>query len=512
MKIRFHIKEKVEMDLAIERLLEKSPELRKKRRGLPGTGSRKDNLPFFSDLKIIDDAFVYSNSLYALEDSIDKKLTLFNAGAGSPLRIRPFPPAAESLKNIANCEELSQYQLAAGNEEYRKIIAKYLSNQGFIYQNNAVSANNIIFNDSTTEGFNLIVDIIARPFDVVLFSGPTYGLFCYIPERHNAITKIVPLSEEDDWKVNPCVLEQYIDQLQEELHKVQMDFALEYTPRIAAYVNINPSNPTGRIMGSDDKERLISLKKLSKKYGFFIVDDIIYRDLSFPSKQLALPLATIEGPNDNIITMMGASKAYGLAGARAGMIIADEIVIRGIRNLVFQLMDSTPLYVGAILSSIFNTSEVRDKCYQVYFSTLNQAYYEKWLLVKGMVCGGNSLEASEQRVLNTILSGYSNDKKEEILSPIPGIKFAGNIEPDSGFFALLDFTELKGLQYKNLVINTERDILLFFYLYAYTKLLMGASIGWPHKNEFIARVSFAMEDSALIHMFSQIRNAVKLLK
>lgn len=500
------------MDLAIERLLEKSPELRKKRRGLPGTGLRKDNLPFFADLKIIDDAFVYSNSLYALEDSIDKSLTLFNAGAGSPLRTPPFPTAAESLKNIANCEEFSQYQLAAGNEEYRKIIAEYLSNQGFNYQDNTVNANNIIFNDSTTESFNLIVDVIARPFDVILFSGPTYGLFCYIPERHNAITKIVPLSEEDNWKVNPCVLEQYIIQLQDELHIVQNNFALEYTPRVAAYININPSNPTGRIMGKNDENRLISLKKLSKKYGFFIIDDIIYRDLSFPGKQLALPLATIEGSNDNIITMMGASKAYGLAGARAGMIVADEIVIRGIRNLVFQLMDSTPLYVGAILSSIFNTSEERNQCYQNYFSSLNQEYYEKWLLVKGMVCGSDSLDASEQRVLNTILSGFSEDKKKEILSPIPRIKFAGNIEPESGFFALLDFTGLRGLRYKDLIINTERDILLFFYLYAYTKLLMGASIGWPHRNEFIARVSFAMDDSALIHMFSQIRNAVKLLK
>lgn len=94
------------MNLAIEGLLKKNPELKKKRRGLPGTGSRPDQLPFFSDLKKIDDAFVYSNSLYALEDTIDKSLKLFNAGAGSPLRTQPFPLASENLNKINSCEEL----------------------------------------------------------------------------------------------------------------------------------------------------------------------------------------------------------------------------------------------------------------------------------------------------------------------------------------------------------------------------------------------------------------------
>ena len=41
--------------------------------------------------------------------------------------------------------------------------------------------------------------------------------------------------------------------------------------------------------------------------------------------------------------MFGTSKCDGLAGARAGAVAADEVIIRSLRNRIFQMMDSMSL-------------------------------------------------------------------------------------------------------------------------------------------------------------------------
>lgn len=94
----------------------------------------------------------------------------------------------------------------------------------------------------------MIVSIISKPGDVVLVTGPNYGLFTIRAERAGAEVEILPLSKEDNWLPNPLKLAEKIDEINDSLQKVYHR-RKGYIPRVVAFVNANPNNPTGKVMG-----------------------------------------------------------------------------------------------------------------------------------------------------------------------------------------------------------------------------------------------------------------------
>lgn len=501
--------EKVDYN-AFERLFNVHPELKSIRRGLPFPGRRSDGLDFFADAEIIDKAFIASNEMYSYESIIDKKLTLFNAGAGSPMQIKPYPPVTEALRDISDSSKLSQYQLAAGDEECRKKIVEELKAEGF-NKNRELTVSNLIFTHSTTEAFDFLVKLLARPYDSVIFVGPTYGLFVYVPERNNAISRILPLSEEDDWLVNPRKLEKFIIENNKGLQELGVRMGLTYHPRTVAFVNINPSNPTGKVMSQNHVQLLREIYNVCENNGLWVIDDIIYRELVYDVKKRPVAMSTIEGVGNNVVTLLGPSKTFGLAGARTGMIIADETIIRGIRPIIFQHMDSTSLIAGRILQACY-ARENDNEVYEAYFGHLRSEYMKKCALICFLIEGETRLDKKLCDSFRNKIKDLHPNEMEQIITPIEDIKIAGHIYPESGFFIMLDFTASKGKRYKEVCIETERDVLYFYYVYAYVKLLMGRSIGWPRSEEFVARVSYALCDEEIILMIKQMKDAARLLE
>ena len=92
------------------------------------------------------------------------------------------------------------------------------------------------------------------------------------------------------------------------------------------------------------------------------------------------------------------------------------------------------------------------------------------------------------------------------------VEFPENLEPEAGFFAILDFTQLKGMKYKGNAIRTERDLLEFFYATSRTRFLVGQSISWPYEEELVGRVTFSLEDEKLIKAISNLDKAILLLE
>lgn len=498
---------------AYELFLTRYPEYEKKRRGLPFPGKRPDGKDFFPDTKLIDDTFTFSNGLYSYEDIIDKRLKPFNAGAGSPLRYKPFPLAAEALQSVSTSDELSQYQLAAGDLECRVSIAEAMESEGFGFgEEKKIGPDNIIFTNSTTEAFDYIVKLIARPYDAVIFTGPTYGLFVYIPERNNAISVIMPLFECEGWIASPERLERTIKETNTKLECLKTDYKLSYQPQVVAFVNINPSNPTGKVMGQEYKSLLTDLHDVCKRHGVWIIDDIIYQEITYNPLNKPLALASIDCIKDNIITIIGPSKCYGLAGARAGMVIADDLIIRGIRPIIFQHMDSTSLCIGKVLQACYSKGGRHNREYEHYFSCLNAEYKRKSQLMRLLVEGVKNIPEKDKEHLIQIVKDASPDSWEELITPIEDIRVAGNIIPESGFFMMLDFSASVGKHYKDITIKTDSDIMYFYYINAYVKMLMGKSIAWPRNNEIVSRVSFAIDDRDIVIMIKQMKDAAKLLK
>lgn len=505
---------------AIDRLLQQNPNLGERRFGLPEVGGRYDGDSFNPTVQEIADAIEY----YGFEVRDDDITTIpdIDLGSGNPTKYPPFPMAIDEMKKSLD-SYMYKYPYTEGSDDIRKVLLDYIEKEGFInttpynysdIDDNGLCVHNITFLPSTSIAFNMVVSIISKPGDVVLVTGPNYGLFTIRAERAGAEVEILPLSKEDHFLVNPEKLANKIDEINESLQKVY-NRRKGYIPRVVAFVNANPNNPTGKVMGEKNTGLLKEIGEVCLKRGVFIIDDLVYRDLTFDPDNIAKPIATIPGMFRNTISLFGLSKSYGMASLRAGFVVADEVIIRELINRIFQGMDSAPDIVGRALAGAFNVRPERDAIYQDYFSKLRIIYQKKYQLLKALVEGIDSIkDISAKKKIQEKISNQISDPVllEQALEGLPYTKFPDNLEPESGFFAILDFTKVRGMKYKNMIINTERDLLTFFYRTYRTRFLVGQSISWPYPNELVGRVTFAIEDNLIISALSQMNQSLHLLE
>jgi len=359
--------------------------------------------------------------------------------------------------------------------------------------------------------YNIIINIISKPGDVILVPGPSYGLFTIRAERAGAEVEIIPLEKEDNYLVNPQKLADIIDEINYSLQRIY-NRRRGYVPRVVAFLNANPNNPTGKVMGEKEAELLKQIGQVCLERGVFVIDDMVYRDVTFDENNIAKPIATIPGMFRNTITLFGLSKSYGMASLRAGFLIADEIIIREVINRIFQEMDSSPDIVGRALMGAFNATNERNIEYSRYFKKLREEYVFRYNILKGLVEGIDSINNfnMKEKVKETI-KNYIHDKHtfNRVLQGLPYVKIPENLEPEAGFFAILDFTELKGKKFNNKEIKTERDLLEFFYYTNRLRFLIGQSISWPYQEQLVGRVTFALEIDRLVNSLLLMNNSLQ---
>ena len=351
---------------AIDRLLQQNPNLGERRFGLPEVGGRGDGEAFNPTVQEIADAIEY----YGFDVRDDDITTIpdIDLGSGNPTMYPPFPMAIDEMKKSLDSLSMYKYPYTEGDDEIRQVLLDYVEKEGFVnttpynysdIDEKGLCVHNITFLPSTSIAFNMIVSIISKPGDVVLVTGPNYGLFTIRAERAGAEVDILPLTKEDNWLPNPKKLAEKIDEINDSLQKVYHR-RKGYIPRVVAFVNANPNNPTGKVMGVKQVDLLKEIGDVCLKRGVFIIDDLVYRDLTFDPDNLAMPIATIPGMFRNTISLFGLSKSYGMASLRAGFVVADEVIIRELINRIFQGMDSAPDIVGRALAGAFNIRPERD--------------------------------------------------------------------------------------------------------------------------------------------------------
>lgn len=505
---------------AIDRLLRENPRLEERRFGLPFIGFRTDNELFNPTVQNIADAIDFYG--FEVRDKYITTIKDVDLGNGNPMNYKPFPLSIQAMKKSLDSNNMYSYPYTEGDDNIRKVLLDYIEQEGFINTNpysyedideKGLSVHNLTFLPSTSITFNIIINIISKPGDVVLIPGPNYGLFTIRAERAGAEVEIINLEKEDNFLINPEKLAKKIDEINESLQMVY-NRRKGYVPRVVAFLNTNPSNPTGKVMGEKEADLLKEIGEVCQKRGVFIIDDLVYRDITYDKDNIAKPIASIPGMFRNTISLLGLSKSYGMASLRAGFVVADEIIIREVINRIFQEMDSSPEIVGHALAGAFNNTSERNRLYNEYFTELRATYFYKFQLLKALVKGINSIEDKEtkQKIENEIKTVLSESQTKKVLSGLPYVDFPQNLEPESGFFAILDFTKIKGMRYHGKVINTERDLLKFFYKTSRTRFLVGQSICWPYKDELVGRVSFALQNETIITTLFKMHEALECLK
>lgn len=404
-------------------------------RTFPEIGIRADGNKFSKDLEEIYKSFKISN----LTANIKNK-KIYKISGGDPLCYKSFKMCEKYLKDSLK-KDAYKYPPAAGDEYYREIIAKYLLKEGFNSGKN-ITIDNVIVTMSTTHGFKTILDVIARPYDVILMPSPCYGLFAFFPERINVNIRFLKLKKEDNYYINTDELDKEIKSINEEL-KIKYN-NLDYVPKVVAFFNQNPHNPTGVVMSKNNIDLINNISKVCKNNNAFLIDDLVYRDLTFNSKEIALPMAYNSEYFNNTISLMGLSKCYGYASARAGIVIANENIITEMRNKIFQQMDSIPTLQCAMLAGAFNTTYKRKVEYEKYFSKLNKEYEYRYLLLKTLIDGYDSIveyipvNITRNKLKRQLKRDIKNNSryKENILCGIKGVKFLDGIDVKGRFFCI----------------------------------------------------------------------------
>ena len=224
-------------------------------------------------------------------------------------------------------------------------------------------------------------------------------------------------------------------------------------------------------------------------------------------------MGRIDGMFDSTISLIGLSKAYGLAAIRGGAIIAPASINRGIRNLIFQQTDSTPVIQAAAMAGAFTTDKSYEKEYKKYFSYVTETYYYRYNLLKALIDGIENVDSKYQSKIKKVVNKfYPNNIAKKMLQGIQGVKLVENLKIKGGFFALVDFTDLKGKSAKEYTITDEFELLKYLYKYGRIKFILGRSIGWGNEDEIIGRFTYALPEKDIIVAMNYLGKLVGELK
>ena len=502
---------------SIERILERYPYLNKRHDGFPSVGTRK-NGDYSEPIKKIVDGFSLYDSLIATR--FFNAMKEYNFTSGDPLAYETFPPVKKGLHDYIDNGCVHRYPYSEGDDRIREILVNYLVQEGikntdpYDYKdiNEAgLSRYNLTFTVATSHAFQLIMDIITRPGDVIIVPAPNYGLFAMRPERINADVVTLPLCEEDNYLPNPEKLNNLIKKTNKELEDKYQ--GKNYIPKVVGYLNANPNNPTGKVMGKSEYERLKKLSEVCKDNGVFVIDDLVYRDITYNEEEKAIPIASIPSMFRNTISLFGLSKSYGMASLRSGFVVADEVIIREIVNRIFQEMDAVPAIIGEALGSAFNNTSERNEEYKKYFSELRKEYINRYQVFKSLLMGIDKVDPKYRDTVLELLKKHStnNDYYGLLDNGVNGADIMNGLEPESGFFLLVNFNKLKGMHYGDMTINNEFDLLKYFYNTIKLRYILGSGCLWPNKDDLIGRFTYAKSYEDLIEVSELMDKSIKKL-
>jgi len=191
----------------------------------------------------------------------------------------------------------------------------------------AVPTDKLLVTRGSSEGIDILIRAFCLPGqDSILTLPPTFELYRYFGQIQDAETISVPLSPAADFAVNADAI---------------LDSCTDDTKLIFI---CSPNNPTGNIAPYGDIAKIATAREGQS----MVVVDEAYVEFS---RQNSLT-ANIDA-HENLVVLRTLSKAYALAGARCGAVIANETAIDILTKVLPPFSFSTPA-VANVLQAMNN--------------------------------------------------------------------------------------------------------------------------------------------------------------
>lgn len=180
-----------------------------------------------------------------------------------------------------------------GHKGLRTLLAKET--------NGKVPVDNVLITAGAAQALFIISTTLLDKNDELVVVRPNYATNLETPRAIEAKLKIVELTFEKGWRIDPLEIEKTI------------------TPATKLVSITVPHNPTGSMMSKDDLNAVI---EITRKKGVYLLVDETYREMAFPG---VLPHSASLAPH--VISVASFSKTFGLPGIRIGWLLTQDTAL-----------------------------------------------------------------------------------------------------------------------------------------------------------------------------------------
>ena len=284
-------------------------------------------------------------------------ITVYHLNIGQP-DIESPEVALKAVKD--NTLKLVAYPNSAGNESYRKGLARY-------YQNIGIDVDYTDINVTTggSEALQIALTVTCDPDDEVIVLEPfytNYNSFAIVND-----VKFVPITTSiDNGFAIPSIEE----------------FERHITPRTKGIIICNPCNPTGVLYTRDEIEKL---GDIARKHNLYIYSDEVYREFCYTDEP-HYSCMHIKGLENNVILCDSVSKRYSLCGVRIGAIVSKN---KEVMNAVLRYSQArlcSPAYGQIAAEAALNAPESYFKAVKEEYIKRRDYLVETLRTIPGVLC------------------------------------------------------------------------------------------------------------------------------
>ncbi|MGH3444432.1 MAG: pyridoxal phosphate-dependent aminotransferase [Nocardioidaceae bacterium] len=227
-------------------------------------------------------------------ESAGHRLLRLNIGNPAPFG---FEAPTEILEDMIRELPTAQgYSDSQGILSARRAVVQYHASKGV----DGIDVDDVWLGNGVSELIAMTLQALLDPGDEVLVPAPDYPLWSAVVRLCDGVPVHYTCDESADWQPD-------LD-----------DVAAKVTDRTVAVVVINPNNPTGAVY---DVDVLDGFLELAREHGLVVFSDEIYDQILYDDAE---HVATASRCDDVLcVTFNGLSKAYRVAGFRAGWIVVS---------------------------------------------------------------------------------------------------------------------------------------------------------------------------------------------
>ena len=229
------------------------------------------------------------------EEAKRKGRKVFHLNIGQP-DIKTPEVAMNAVKNTDM--EVVAYTHSAGNESYRKKLAKYYQNLDI-----DIDHTNILATTGGSEAVQFAFFTCFDEGDEVIIPEPFYANYNGFATA--AGVKVVPVTSSIEHDFALPAIE---------------DFEKQITNKTKGVIICNPNNPTGYLYSEEEMQKL---KTLIEKYDLYLFSDEVYREFCYDNNTHVSAMH-LKGIENNVVLMDSVSKRYSMCGVRIGALISKN--------------------------------------------------------------------------------------------------------------------------------------------------------------------------------------------